>query len=66
MPNRVPWSPSYNVGHPLVDSQHQALLAQPNFVRDLLARPAQPIHRGGSLPEAMDPEDLPKIAVLPV
>ena len=45
---------------------HQALLAQPNFVRDLLARPAQPIHRGGSLPEAMDPEDLPKIAVLPV
>ncbi|RID98300.1 polyamine aminopropyltransferase [Simplicispira hankyongi] len=44
---------------------HQALLAQPNFVRHLLARPAQPIHRGGSLPEAMDPEDLPRVAVLP-
>ncbi|AVO41789.1 polyamine aminopropyltransferase [Simplicispira suum] len=43
---------------------HQALLAQPNFVRDLLARPAQPIYRGGSLPEAMDPDELPKIAVL--
>lgn len=44
---------------------HQALLAQPNFVRELLARPAQPIHRGGSLPEAMDPEDLPRVVVLP-
>lgn len=44
---------------------HQALLAQPNFVRHLLACPAQPIHRGGSLPEAMDPEDLPRVAVLP-
>ncbi len=44
---------------------HQALLAQPNFVRHLLARPAQPIHRGGSLPEAMNPEDLPRVAVLP-
>ncbi len=44
---------------------HQALLAQPNFVRHLLACPAQPIHRGGSLPEAMNPEDLPRVAVLP-
>jgi spermidine synthase len=44
---------------------HQALLAQPNFVRELLARPAQPIRRGGSLPEAMDPEDLPRVVVLP-
>lgn len=43
---------------------HQALLAQPNFVRDLLARPAQPIHHGGSLPEAMDPDQLPRVSVL--
>ncbi len=35
MPNRVPWSPSYNVGHPLVDSQHQALLAHCHALADL-------------------------------
>ena len=43
---------------------HQALLAQPNFVRELLARPAQPIHSGGALPEAIDPDKLPPVAVV--
>lgn len=42
---------------------HQALLAQPNFVRALLARPAQPIHLGGTLDEAIDPDSLPAIAI---
>ena len=42
---------------------HQALLAQPNFVRDLLARPAEPIYRGGTLAEAIDPDSLPPISV---
>jgi len=42
---------------------HHALLAQPNFVRDLLARPAQPIHRGGTLDEAIDPDSLPMVHV---
>ena len=44
---------------------HQALLAQPNFVRALLAQPAQPIHRGGTLDEAIDPDSIPAVAVLP-
>ena len=42
---------------------HQALLAQPNFVRDLLARPAEPIYRGATLEEAIDPDSLPAIAI---
>ena len=42
---------------------HQALLAQPNFVRDLLARPAEPIYRGATLEEAIDPDSLPPISV---
>lgn len=40
---------------------HQALLAQPNFVRELLARPAAPIYRGGTLDEAIDPDSLPPV-----
>ena len=43
---------------------HQALLAQPNFVRALLAQPVAPIHRGGTLDEAIDPDSLPAISVL--
>ena len=42
---------------------HQALLAQPNFVRTLLAQPAEPIHRGGTLDEAIDPGNLPQVHV---
>ncbi|MGP1683046.1 MAG: polyamine aminopropyltransferase [Giesbergeria sp.] len=44
---------------------HQALLAQPNFVRDLLARPAEPVLRGDSLSEAINPETFPAVAVVP-
>lgn len=35
MPNRVPWSPAFSVGHPLIDNQHQALLAQCHALADL-------------------------------
>ncbi len=42
---------------------HQALLAQPNFVRELLARPAAPIYRGGTLDEAIDPDSLPPVHI---
>lgn len=42
---------------------HQALLAQPNFVRELLARPAEPIYRGGTLDEAIDPDSLPPVHI---
>ena len=42
---------------------HHALLAQPNFVRTLLAQPAEPIHRGGTLDEAIDPGNLPQVHV---
>lgn len=42
---------------------HHALLAQPNFVRDLLAQPAQPIYRGSTLDEAIDPDSLPAITI---
>lgn len=42
---------------------HQALLAQPNFVRELLAQPARPIYRGGTLDEAIDPDSLPPIHI---
>ena len=44
---------------------HRALLAQPNFVRALLAQPVQPILRGGALPEAIDPASLPGVSVVP-
>ncbi len=42
---------------------HHALLAQPNFVRELLARPAQPLRRGDMLQEVRDPSELPPIVV---
>lgn len=42
---------------------HQALLAQPNFVRQLLARPAQPLHSGEQLTEVRDPAELPPVLV---
>ena len=42
---------------------HQALLTQPNFVRELLARPAEPIYRGGTLDEAIDPDSLPPVHI---
>ncbi len=44
---------------------HQALLAQPNFVRELLKKPAESIRRGGTLPEAIDPDSLPGVVVVP-
>ena len=42
---------------------HHALLAQPNFVRALLAQPAAPIYRGSTLEEAIDPASLPPIRI---
>lgn len=44
---------------------HHALLAQPNFVRDILQQPAKPIHRGEILEGIRSPESLPGIVVLP-
>jgi len=43
---------------------HHALLAQPNFVRELLARPALPLHSGDTLDEVRDPAQLPPITVM--
>jgi hemerythrin-like metal-binding protein len=34
MPNRVQWEPGFSVGHGLIDTQHQALLAQCNVLAD--------------------------------
>lgn len=34
MPTRVPWDPSFIVGHELIDAQHQALLSQCNLLAD--------------------------------
>ncbi len=45
-------------------AMHRALLAQPNFVRQLLARPAAPLHSGDSLDEVRDPAELPAVRVL--
>ena len=42
---------------------HHALLAQPNFVRDLLAQPAQPIRRGETLEEVRDPSEHPEVII---
>lgn len=42
---------------------HHALLAQPNFVRTLLAQPAAPIYQGGTLEEAIDPDSLPHVHI---
>ena len=44
---------------------HQALLAQPNFVREIFAAQAQPIRRGDLLDEAQDPSTLPAVRVVP-
>ncbi|MDR2332630.1 MAG: polyamine aminopropyltransferase [Burkholderiaceae bacterium] len=44
-------------------AMHQALLAQPNFVRDLLAQPAQPIRRGDTLEEVRDPAEIPPVVI---
>ncbi len=43
---------------------HHALLAQPNFVRTLLAQPATPIHRGDTLEETIDPAALPAVVTV--
>ncbi|WP_312301081.1 polyamine aminopropyltransferase [Diaphorobacter nitroreducens] len=42
---------------------HHALLAQPNFVRALLDRPALPLHSGDVLEEVRDPAELPEVVV---
>ncbi|WP_287925614.1 polyamine aminopropyltransferase [Diaphorobacter sp.] len=42
---------------------HHALLAQPNFVRALLDKPAQPLHCGDALDEVRDPAELPEVVV---
>lgn len=42
---------------------HHALLAQPNFVRALLARPAEPLRSGDTLAEVRDPAELPPVTV---
>jgi spermidine synthase len=42
---------------------HHALLAQPNFVRTLLARPAEPLRSGDTLAEVRDPSELPPVTV---
>lgn len=44
-------------------AMHHALLAQPNFVRDLLAQPARPIYRGDTLDEAIDPDSIAPIHI---
>jgi spermidine synthase len=44
-------------------AMHQALLAQPNFVRALLARPARPLRSGDVLDEVRDPSELPPVTV---
>lgn len=40
---------------------HHAMLAQPNFVRALLAQPAAPIRDGNTLDETIDPAALPAV-----
>ena len=42
---------------------HQGLLAQPNFVRNLLNNAAVPIRQGDVLGEAQDPSTLPPVSV---
>ena len=44
-------------------AMHQALLAQPNFVRALFAQPAQPLRSGDVLSDVRDPAELPPIRV---
>ena len=43
---------------------HQALLAQPNFVRELFAAPARPLHSGDTLGDVVDPAGLPPITII--
>lgn len=45
---------------------HHALLAQPNFVRNILAGEALPIYQGDALDEARDPLTLPPVRVTSV
>lgn len=42
---------------------HQALLAQPNFVRELLSQSAAPLHRDDVLGDIHDPAQLPRITI---
>ena len=42
---------------------HHALLAQPNFLRELLAEPAEPLRRGDTLDEVRDPAELPPVVI---
>ncbi len=43
---------------------HHAMLAQPNFVRDLLKCDGRPIRQGDVLDEAQDPSTLPVVRVI--
>ena len=44
-------------------TMHQALLAQPNFVRELFAAPPRPLHSGDTLDDVADPAELPEITI---
>lgn len=44
-------------------AMHHALLAQPNFVREILREHATPLHRGEHLGDVHDPADLPPITI---
>ena len=44
-------------------AMHQALLAQPNFVRELLSQPAEPLRRGDMLEEVRDPSEHPPVII---
>lgn len=39
MPNRVQWDPRFGVGNPVIDAQHQAILAHCNALADCLDAP---------------------------
>lgn len=42
---------------------HRALFALPNSVRDLLARPAEPVRLGEALPDVPDPAHLARLHI---
>ncbi len=44
-------------------AMHQALLAQPNFLRELLEQTAEPIRRGDQLDEVRDPAEMPPVII---
>ncbi|MBF5003672.1 polyamine aminopropyltransferase [Diaphorobacter caeni] len=44
-------------------AMHLALLAQPNFVRELLSQPAEPLRRGDMLEEVRDPSEHPPVII---